>query len=230
MRIAETFGPTIQGEGPSIGQRANFVRLSGCNLTCCWCDTPYTWDWRGRNGIAYDRATESHDVSVADLVAQLDPGPRLVVITGGEPLLQSRAVVELTTRLCANGKRVEIETNGTLPPPPTVDGVRFNVSPKLDNSGVDEPQRYRPDILEQFCRTGVAAFKFVVVDPIDIDEVRVIVDGVGIDPVDVWIMPEGRDLDTITRRLHDLVEVAVAHGFNVSGRLHIQAWGDQRGR
>lgn len=95
---------TIQGEGIFAGRPATFVRLAGCNLQCPLCDTEYTegsqqvkpqyiLDWLGKN-----------------------PHPsKLVVITGGEPFRQN--ITELCNLLLANGFVVQIETNGTLPPP-----------------------------------------------------------------------------------------------------------------
>ncbi|MGC4857284.1 7-carboxy-7-deazaguanine synthase QueE [Micromonospora sp. DT4] len=130
--VAECFGvqtPTFQGEGPSCGHPALFIRLSRCNLTCERCDTKYTWDWSH-----FDPRKESAKRSVTDLVAWAAPSPaELIVITGGEPLIQQRNLVALVRGLLAAGKRVEFETNGTIAPDPAllIDGVRFNVSPKL---------------------------------------------------------------------------------------------------
>jgi GTP cyclohydrolase I len=132
LYVAEVFGPTFQGEGPSAGQRAGFVRLGGCNLACTWCDTAYTWDAR-----RYDLRAEIGPQSVAQLLAALDAmAVPLVVITGGEPLLQTRALTPLVAALSTRGLRVEVETNGTRPPPgwPWA-GITFNVSPKLAHSG-----------------------------------------------------------------------------------------------
>src|SRR3954452_24909384 len=81
--VAEVFGPTIQGEGRNLGQRAAFVRLGGCNLHCTWCDTPYTWD-----ASRYDLRAEMSRRPVAEIVAEVRPmRPHVVVLTGGEPLL-----------------------------------------------------------------------------------------------------------------------------------------------
>ncbi|MGH9282552.1 MAG: 7-carboxy-7-deazaguanine synthase QueE, partial [Acidimicrobiales bacterium] len=194
--VSEVFGPTLQGEGPSVGQRAGFVRLGRCNLACQWCDTPYTWDWE-----RHDPAQELRTVDVDDVLAQLDGmDVPLVVVTGGEPLLQQRHLPALLTALRERGRRVEIETAGTIAPAlpdGLVDG--WNVSPKLANSGMDLARRYRPDVLRAFQATGRAAFKFVARAPADLDEVDALVTECGLAPV--WIMPEGTDAPTLLARM-----------------------------
>lgn len=160
--VAEAFGPTIQGEGPSAGRLAVFIRLSRCNLACRGCDTPYTWD-RSR----FDLRAESHRATATELAAwALDSGVDLVVITGGEPLVQQRKLVPLVETLATCGRRVEVETNGTIAPlPQLVELVdQFNVSPKLSRfgTGMESDRRIRPEVLGPFARSGKAIFKFVV--------------------------------------------------------------------
>lgn len=109
---------TIQGEGPLTGHPAIFVRLHGCNLRCPQCDTEYS---------AFEMR-----MSPERLVAEVQdkhPGPRLVVITGGEPFRQS---IGLFTQLLEDaGYQIQIETNGTLPPPPGLAATTLVVvSPK----------------------------------------------------------------------------------------------------
>lgn len=160
--VAETFGvevPTFQGEGPSCGHPALFIRLSRCNLTCANCDTKHTWDWS-----QFDPRTESTKRSVGELVAWAAPSPvELVVITGGEPLLQQARLVPLVQGLLNAGKRIEFETNGTIAPGHELllDRVRFNVSPKLASFGVDEDKSIVPAALEVFVASERAVFKFV---------------------------------------------------------------------
>lgn len=140
--VSEIFGPTWQGEGPSAGQVAAFVRLGRCNLDCVWCDTPYTWD-RER----YDLRAELRHMSQLEVWHAIrDIAAPLVVITGGEPLIQQQRLVWLADMCRATGRRVEIETNGTIPPRRSLvqSTIRFNVSLKLTHSGVPKPRRLQP--------------------------------------------------------------------------------------
>ena len=222
--VSEVFGPTLQGEGPSAGQRAGFVRLGRCNLACRWCDTPYTWDWD-----RHDPAQELHTVEVAAVLEQLDAmDVPMVVVTGGEPLLQQRHLPPLLEALQDRGRRVEIETAGTIAPA-LPEGLvdRYNVSPKLANSGMDCDRRYRPETLRALQATGRAVFKFVVVDPADLDEAAAMVEECGLDPV--WVMPEGTDAPTVLARLAALAPHVLARGWNLTPRLHILLWGEERG-
>jgi 7-carboxy-7-deazaguanine synthase len=224
--VAEVFGPTFQGEGPSLGRRASFVRLGRCNLDCRWCDTPYTWDWQ-----RYDPATELHRTAVDAIVARLvEADPEIVVVTGGEPLLQQRRLVPLLEACARHGWPVEIETNGTLAPDAAVVPLvaRWNVSPKLANSGVAHERRVRPEPLRALLETGRAAFKFVVAAEADLDEVADIVEAHDLHPV--WIMPEGTDATTVLDRARRLSEPTLARGWNLTTRLHVLLWGDERGR
>jgi 7-carboxy-7-deazaguanine synthase len=224
--VSEVFGPTFQGEGPSIGRRAGFVRLGRCNLDCSWCDTPYTWDWD-----RYDPADELRRTSVSSVLAQLDDmAPEIVVVTGGEPLLQQRRLIPLIEGSLARGWPVEIETNGTIVPDDRIVGLvgRWNVSPKLANSGVPYEKRVRPEALAALRATGRAAFKFVVTEGADLDEVAELVDAHGLEPV--WIMPEGTDATVFLERARQLADPVLARGWNLTPRLHVLLWGDQRGR
>jgi len=224
--VAEVFGPTFQGEGPSIGRRAGFVRLGRCNLDCAWCDTPYTWDWE-----RYDPAEELRRESVPSVMAQLDSmAPEIVVVTGGEPLLQQRRLIPLIEACATRGWPVEIETNGTIVPDDRIVGLvgQWNVSPKLANSGVPHDKRIRPDALAVLTATGRAVFKFVATQAADLDEVANLVDTHGLEPV--WIMPEGTDPTTLLERSRQLADPVLARGWNFTPRLHVLLWGDQRGR
>lgn len=224
--VSEVFGPTIQGEGPTAGRRAGFVRLGRCDLDCSWCDTPYTWDWS-----RFDPAVELHTAAVDDVVAQVAAmGVDRVVVTGGEPLLQQRGLLPFLEAAAERGWAVEIETNGRHAPDPAVAELveQFNVSPKLANSGVSADRAIRPDALAALLATGKAVFKFVVTGPGDLDEIQAIVDTHRLSPV--WVMPEATTADAVRAGMAGLADAVVDRGWNLTPRLHILLWGDQRGR
>jgi organic radical activating enzyme len=152
----------------------------------------------------------------------------LVVITGGEPLLQYDSVTELVELITAVGHHMEIETNGTIAPRHMPESVHFNVSPKLANSGLPAERRLRPSVLEAFEATGRARFKFVVRTPEELDEVEVLVRRHGLS--DIWISPEGVVADDVIRRSRALVDGVLMRGWSMSSRLHILLWANARGR
>jgi 7-carboxy-7-deazaguanine synthase len=222
--VSELFGPTLQGEGPSAGRRAGFVRLGRCSLNCSWCDTPYSWDWK-----RYDPTVELRELSVGEVAASIRAmDVPTVVVTGGEPLLQQRAVVQLLQLL--PGLEVEVETNGIhAPEPELVEHVdRFNVSPKLANAGIERSRRYKPEVLRSFQATGKAVFKFVACEPADLEEIDAVV--AECDLTDVWVMPEGTDAPTLVARARRLADAVLGRGWQLTPRLHILLWGDERGR
>jgi len=224
--ISETFGVTLQGEGRSAGRPAFFVRLGLCNLDCKWCDTPYTWDWTGKNGVAYERSSLSH-MSVDNVLAVIPDDCQRVVISGGEPMIQRKALVDLISRM-PHHLAVEIETNGTLDPSDMPPFVHFNVSPKLSHSGVPLNKAINIDVLQTY-RDLDADFKFVVSTPADIDDIRLLQERVGIDSDKIWIMPEGRSAKDILREMEMWFALAADNRWNLSTRLHVLAFNDKRG-
>jgi organic radical activating enzyme len=203
-----------------------FVRLGRCNLDCSYCDTPYTWDWE-----RFDPAVELHRRSVPDVLGELDRiAAPMLVITGGEPLLQQRELVPLAEGAHRRGWRIEVETNGTLAPLPRLCDVvdQWNVSPKLSGSGVALEHRLRIEALRALAATGRAIGKFVVTSTSELDEVAAVAAAGGFH--DVWVMPEATDAATLSHRLADLAPAVLARGWNLSSRLHVALWGDARGR
>jgi len=241
--VAEIFR-SIQGEGPNSGRLRTFVRLSGCNLQCAWCDTPYTWNWHGTpwphvaDGpdapSKFDPARESVELSVdevAERVAQLPAEG--VVITGGEPLVQMRALTALIERLReqAPSRLVEIETNGTLAPSAALAGLvdLFMVSPKLENAGNRPGAAIRARALAAFAELPTAAFKLVAATPDDVNEAARLAATLGIEPTRVYIMPLGTDSGTLNRIGASIIGAVIDNGFNYSDRLHVHLFGDTRG-
>lgn len=258
LLINEVFGPTIQGEGPAAGRRCAFVRLAICPLHCVWCDTAYTWAFteakaeRHENGIVYDREAEVHPMDVeyvygAAITAA--EGSGMVVISGGEPLAQvpprlqgaeqpfGNALSEedplgqLVYKLNTNNIDVHIETAGIRKPSEGLDMWvhQYVVSPKLSSSGNNKVIRYNAKVLDFFASSDKADFKFVITDTRDLEEVDQIVDDHLIPRSRVWLMPEGVTPEAIQSKTRMVAEAAVARGYNFSSRLHVLAWGDQRG-
>ena len=233
--ISEVFGPTVQGEGPHAGQRAAFVRLGGCNLECWWCDTAYTWDAK-----RFNLREELRRERLAEIEAKvLDTGAARVIITGGEPLLQQRGdygLVRLVYWLAwRHGLKVDVETNGTIEPDGELVNVvdLFVVSPKLSNAGMPAARTQRAKPLELFAALaarGQAVFKFVCAQPADLGEVEALIERYGIARHTVWLMPEGMDAATLIERGRPLADAAIEAGFNFTTRLHVLAWGNERGR
>jgi 7-carboxy-7-deazaguanine synthase len=225
LSVSEVFGPTFQGEGPSTGRLAMFVRLGRCNLDCRWCDTPYTWDWS-----RFDPAVELQRRTVGDVLGQLDGiNAPLLVVTGGEPLLQQRALVALLEGAAGRGWRVEVETNGTLAPTPRLSALvdQWNVSPKLANSGVELSRRWQPAAVRELAATGRAVGKFVVEHRGELDEVAELATAGNL--TDVWILPQVTDAVSLRQQMQALASDVAARGWNLSGRLHIELWGNVRG-
>lgn len=224
LMVSETF-KTVQGEGPSTGRLASFIRFGGCNLQCSWCDTPYTWDAR-----RFDLRKQMARRTVDDLVAEVrGHGTRLVVLTGGEPLLHQEQPAWQRLLECLETD-IEVETNGTRRPnDDTTNRCRFNVSPKLAHAGDPAGDRIVPAVLADLVATRRAVFKFVVRSVADFPEVRAIRDAVGIPDHLIWIMPEGTRPSTATPAPH-LADAVVDAGWNLTARLHVIMWGNQKGR
>ena len=219
---------SLQGEGPALGTPSVFLRLALCNLICTWCDTKYTWDWR-----AYDYREEVVELTREDVMDAVQAhGCRHLVITGGEPLIQQRALAPLIDGLKSRGFSFEVETNGTIAPVQyLVDGIdQWNVSPKLASSGNTSRRRDVAGAMRSFAAMPNAFFKFVVVDRRDADEVDSLVGSYGIERDRVLLMPEGTSKPELQDRSEWLSELCVERGFRFTTRLHILLWGDERGR
>lgn len=220
---------TLQGEGRNIGEPATFIRLSGCNLACVWCDTPYTWDWNN-----YDREQEQLTIDIgtaSDRITGLKC--ERVVITGGEPMLQQKSLNELITHIKGIDPqyRFEVETNGTVKPKKeTIDNVdQFNISPKLSNSGMAGYKRIKIDILKEYLATEKADFKFVVDSHDDIYEVKLLQEQVNIPNNRIYLMPQGITEPEQENKAAWVAELCKEYKYNFTPRLHIALWGSGRG-
>lgn len=231
--VSEVFGPTFQGEGPTFGQRAAFIRLGACNLSCAWCDTPYTWD-----ASRYDLHKELTRHPVSAIVARVaDIAPHVVVLTGGEPLLWQGKPgwQELLTQLHRHAWPIEVETNGTIAPDEFTLGAihHFNVSPKLANAGMPESTRLKYDVLSgyaDFAAAGRATLKVVIERPSDLDELERLVNRVEWPATATYVMPVGTTPEEIVERGRELAPGVLQKGWNMTTRLQVLLWGAERGR
>jgi 7-carboxy-7-deazaguanine synthase len=223
VKIAEIFY-SVQGEGMLAGVPSVFVRTSGCNLRCTWCDTPYT-SWQ----------PEGDDRSIESIAEEVDRyGAEHVVITGGEPMI-APGIEELTRRLT---QHITVETAGTIDVEVRCD--LMSISPKLANStprdrdggrwaAQHERLRYQPEILKRLMGRYPYQLKFVISDPSDLTEVRTIVNDIEASRDRILLMPEGMDPAVLAERGRWLVEICKQDGFRFSPRLHIELWGNRRG-
>jgi 7-carboxy-7-deazaguanine synthase len=224
MKISEIFH-SIQGEGILAGVSSIFVRTSGCNLRCTWCDTPYT-SWK----------PEGTDQSVEEIVKQVTSYPaKHTVLTGGEPMLFEESMA-LCEQLKALGHHITVETAGTVFRPIPCD--LMSISPKLSNSTPHhdafwsvqhDKLRLQPEVLRKLMDHADYQLKFVVSTPADLEEIHPLVQQLKADPLKVLLMPEGRDAATLNERSVWIADICKQFGYRYSPRLHVLLWGDRRG-
>jgi 7-carboxy-7-deazaguanine synthase len=226
VKIAEIFY-SIQGEGILVGTPSVFVRTSGCNLRCVWCDTPYT-SWE----------PEGEDMAVEEIAAAVGRHPaHHVVVTGGEPMI-APGIAGLTEKLRRAGLHITIETAGTVFVPVECD--LMSISPKLSNSTPHDRERGRwaaqhdrlriqPEVLQWLMSAYGHQLKFVVEKPEDLREIQELLTRLQADRSRVVFMPEGTEGAVLRDRGLWLAEVCKREGFRYSPRLHIELYGNRRG-
>ena len=230
MKISELFF-SIQGEGELTGVPSVFVRTSGCNLRCRWCDTKYA-SWK----------PEGENVTINDLLDKVCSYPaRHVVISGGEPMI-AKGIEEFTRLLKESGKHITIETAGTIAP----NGIQCDLaslSPKLSDSTpkegdinkewIDRHESKRLDygILSEWVNSYNFQLKFVVSKEEEIKEIQNVISRIEgkILPEKVLLMPEGIDPDTLRSRYDLLIDLCKENGYRLCNRLHIDLFGNTPG-
>ena len=230
MKISELFF-SIQGEGELTGVPSVFVRTSGCNLRCRWCDTKYA-SWK----------PEGENVTINDLLDKVCSYPaRHVVISGGEPMI-AKGIEEFTHLLKESGKHITIETAGTISP----NGIQCDLaslSPKLSDSTpkegdinkewIDRHESKRLDygILSEWVNSYNFQLKFVVSKEEEIKEIQNVITRIEgkILPEKVLLMPEGIDPDTLRSRYDLLIDLCKENGYRFCNRLHIDLFGNTPG-
>lgn len=229
MKIAECF-KSLQGEGPSTGVPAVFVRASKCNLRCngAWkCDT---WDLLN-TGKEYSVKTLINYLEELGTLKDLKNGVRRLILTGGEPFINSQAnfFVELIKKINSSLLYLEVETNGTLIHKNLFNYMfQINCSPKLSSSGILEEFRIRPDVLTVINAHFNSNFKFVVSNLADISEVCAIINKIGIKKSKVYLMPAASSRKQLIEKLPELWNICNMYGFNLSTRLHITTFNKKK--
>jgi organic radical activating enzyme len=232
FEVSELFC-SLQGEGIFTGAASYFLRLARCNLSCVWCDTPYSWDFE-----KYDADVEVKSFALGELVERIvSESPGRLVITGGEPLLQQKGLAHLIRELDARRAAVsapreflEIETNGTVPPSEELLSRidHFNVSPKLSSSGEPEERRIRPRALALLRDTGRASLKLVV-GADDTDEAEALIERLAWPREKVVFMPRAATRSELAATGPLVAAEALARRVRYSSRLHIELYGGKRG-
>lgn len=227
MRIAEIYR-SVQGEGLLTGEPSVFVRTSGCNLRCWFCDTPYT-SWHPEGG----------DMSTDEIVAQVEEWdcPN-VVVTGGEPMLYAE-LIPLCQRLHAIGRHITIETAGTLDLPVVCN--LMSISPKFASSAPSaekhphwrrrhERERHRPEVIRRLVRDYPYQLKFVIDAPADFEELsRYLAEFPEVACERVLLMPQGIEQAELDARALWLRPFCEANRFVFCPRKHIEWYGPVRG-
>ena len=227
MRIAEIFY-SVQGEGRLLGMPSVFIRTTGCNLRCVWCDTPYT-SWK----------PEGKDWDVTRILAEAKQYPtRYAVVTGGEPLLSPK-IDELTKKLKKANYHVTIETAATIFKPVACDLI--SMSPKLSNSTpwkrgrgrfakMHEEHRLNLPVIEKFMEGHDYQLKFVVERKRDFSEIQKILSRLkNVDVNRVLVMAQSRTKKELREKELWIVDLCKAHGLRYTPRLHIELYGNRRG-
>ncbi|HME60910.1 MAG TPA: 7-carboxy-7-deazaguanine synthase QueE, partial [Candidatus Binatia bacterium] len=225
MRISEIFR-SIQGEGRLVGTPSLFIRTSGCNLRCVWCDTPYT-SWR----------PEGTSWPLAKILARIDHRPaKHVVITGGEPMLAPE-IEDLAWALRRRNKHVTIETAGTIFKAVPCD--LLSLSPKLTNStpwkrekgkfaAMHDGRRLNYSALQNYLDGYDYQLKFVVEAKEDFAEIRGLVDRLkNVDPSRILIMAQGTTTQQLSEKTEWIVDQCLRHGYCFTPRLHIELFGNR---
>ena len=232
MLISEIFY-SVQGEGILTGVPSIFIRTSGCNLRCRWCDTPYA-SWK----------PEGTELSVDAILTKVQdwPAARHVVLTGGEPMV-AKDIDSLIRQIRTAGYHLTTETAGTILLPEGGCDLA-SLSPKLSNSTPlpgeisegwitrhEQTRRNLPIIQSWISGAVETQLKFVISNEADLQEAQMLLADLGhpLPPDHVLLMPEGRTMEELRTRSTWLVEVCKAYGYRFCHRLHIELFGNTRG-
>lgn len=216
LRVAESF-LSLQGEGPTTGTPAHFLRLQGCDVGCRWCDSKYTWDAAGGDAVPLAEVFAS--------LRALGEAP-LLVVTGGEPLAHE-GVRELLAAALGLWRRVEVETSGLAPPPMAHARLAYNCSPKLPSATDRWAETWAH--VPAFAADPNTVFKLVVGGEPDTEDALRLLSAHALPRDRVVLMPEGLTDAAVRGHALALAEVCKREGLRFGSRLHVWLWGARRG-
>ena len=255
LNIVDLF-VSLQGEGKYVGVPSLFIRVSGCNLRCCFknsiCDTAYS-------SFNPEKGTFTKDDVVAKL---MESNVTDIVITGGEPLMFREALddlIEYIGMVTDNDYCITVETNGTFQPLKNTIEL-YSISPKLSTS-IPEPgktyeyvsgnkvmhhcfseaevkklneTRHNPDAVAALTDMADFQLKFVYSNLDSLKDIDNFLEelrerGVNYEPNDIMLMPEGSTNEQLEKIQLECANVCIERGWRFADRLHIRLWGDKRG-
>ena len=197
---------SVQGEGLNAGAPAVFVRFGNCNLKCTWCDTKYTWDSDVQDNFeaSLDRVFEK---------IRKYPQCKLLVITGGEPMLQQSVISAIRHEF--PDYYIEVETNGSIAPQPKCEQAvdLFTVSYKTSNSG-NAPYELKT-------RNEKCVYKFVICREGDFDEIEKVIQRYKLPAGKIFLMPEGATREEVLKKQPFVLKQCKKAGYRFSPRLQI---------
>jgi len=216
IRVSEWF-LSLQGEGPTAGVPAHFLRLQGCSVGCQWCDSKYTWE--------PEKGEESSLRTIAAALAKLGKA-ELFVLTGGEPM-EHPQFQDIVAWASSRWKRVEIETSGSQRPPPVPANVNWNWSPKLNSATENSDATWQ--YASQFKTTDQYICKVVVDTQLDWGDLQLRLERAHIPKNHVVVMAQGVSHEQVHERYQWLAPLCIQAGYRLTPRLHVDIWGAKRG-
>ena len=217
MIVNEIFN-SIQGEGKYGGTNVVFLRLSGCDLQCSFCDSQYH--------------VEGKQMSSEEIIEEIKQyNSKIIIITGGEPLLQQQEILSFIKEINPERKyNIVIETNGTIIPSQNlltwIDHIAC--SPKLSSSGNDIDKRLNYDALQVINNFHNSIFKFVISTDEDLDEVEFLKDQVPLNLNKIYLMKEGATSKEQYNGIENFIDMCIKRGYHFSPRLHTMIWNNKR--
>ncbi len=236
--VMEIFGPTIQGEGMVVGQKTMFVRTAGCDYSCSWCDSSFTWDGSGKDLIRHMEAEEIWD----ELKSLGGDGFSYVTISGGNPALLKN-LSSFVKLLKESNINICLETQGSKWQDWFLDINALTLSPKPPSSGMKTDFGVLDEIVERLTEKDSiqnASLKIVIFDDVDYEYAKLVHKRypklpfflqVGHDDIDTGDRTKLMStlIDKYERLINKVMVDIEMNNVRVLPQLHVYIWGNKRG-